>query len=689
MDIPLLPDIVAIFCLSIGVLLVCHQIKIPPIVGFLLTGVLCGPTALGLVQNPHAVELLAEIGVVLLLFSIGLEMSGEELMRLKRPVFVGGTAQVVLTVGAFMCLGVLTGQTWQQSMMYGFLASLSSTAIVLSRLQQKAQSESPQGRLDFSVLIFQDIAVVPMMLAIPILAGQGDTDLGGMLISAGRTLVILVGGWVLARHVVPRIMQLVLRTRSKELMLMTVLGLCFAIALGTASLGLSLALGAFLAGLLLSGSEYSLNVLEGILPFKDVFTSLFFISVGMLLDVGFLVHHLDKVFLFAALLIFLKSILSLPPMLLVGYPLRVSILAAMSLAQIGEFSFVLAASGLAAGLLNDIGYQSFLALSVITMMLTPFLINLAPRAAALLTRGRGKEASSPEAEQQKTSTLKDHLIIVGFGISGKHLAQVAKESGIPYTILEMNPETVSRYKNKEPISHGDASQPVILEHLGVYTARVLAIIISDPAAVRAITLEARRMNPDLYIVARTRFITEVAPLRRLGANVVIAEEFETSIEVFNQVLTQYLVPRQDIDAFSARLRQQNYRMIRRMSSAADSLESVASRLPEMGVQTMRLEAGSPLCGLSLAQSNLRREYAVTVVAVARSEQEVVASPPADFVMEAGDLLYLFGKTDKLFAVKPVICNSDRPGGPPGLISRQGASFHQAGAQACTCPCQPV
>ena len=231
----------------------------------------------------------------------------------------------------------------------------------------------------------------------------------------------------------------------------------------------------------------------------------------------------------------------------------------------------------------------------------------------------------------------------------------AKESGIPYTILEMNPETVSRYKNKEPISHGDASQPVILEHLGVYTARVLAIIISDPAAVRAITLEARRMNPDLYIVARTRFITEVAPLRRLGANVVIAEEFETSIEVFNQVLTQYLVPRQDIDAFSARLRQQNYRMIRRMSSAADSLESVASRLPEMGVQTMRLEAGSPLCGLSLAQSNLRREYAVTVVAVARSEQEVVASPPADFVMEAGDLLYLFGKTDKLFAVKPVIC----------------------------------
>ena len=391
------------------------------------------------------------------------------------------------------------------------------------------------------------------------------------------------------------------------------------------------------------------------MPYRDVFMSLFFISVGMMLDLSFFLQHIWAILFNTLLFILIKSLLTMPAVLVQGYPLRTAIQTSLCLAQVGEFSFVLAASGLAAGLLNDIGYQSFLALSVITMMLTPFLINLAPRAAALLTRGRGKEASSPEAEQQKTSTLKDHLIIVGFGISGKHLAQVAKESGIPYTILEMNPETVSRYKNKEPISHGDASQPVILEHLGVYTARVLAIIISDPAAVRAITLEARRMNPDLYIVARTRFITEVAPLRRLGANVVIAEEFETSIEVFNQVLTQYLVPRQDIDAFSARLRQQNYRMIRRMSSAADSLESVASRLPEMGVQTMRLEAGSPLCGLSLAQSNLRREYAVTVVAVARSEQEVVASPPADFVMEAGDLLYLFGKTDKLFAVKPVIC----------------------------------
>lgn len=659
MDIPLLPDIVAIFCLSIGVLLVCHQIKIPPIVGFLLTGVLCGPTALGLVQNPHAVELLAEIGVVLLLFSIGLEMSGEELLRLKRPVFVGGTAQVLLTVGAFMCIGVFMGQTWQQSMMYGFLASLSSTAIVLSRLQQKAQSESPQGRLDFSVLIFQDIAVVPMMLAIPILAGQGDTDIGSMLISAGRTLVILTGGWLLARHAVPRIMQLVLRTRSKELMLMTVLGLCFAIALGTASLGLSLALGAFLAGLLLSGSEYSLNVLEGILPFKDVFTSLFFISVGMLLDVGFLVHHLDKVFLFAALLIFLKSILSLPPMLLVGYPLRVSILAAMSLAQIGEFSFVLARSAVNSGLMDNDGYQMFLAASIVTMMLTPTIMEIAPKVASFISRHMhmpAEEDAAPDTDE----TLKDHLIIVGFGVGGKHLARTAREAGIPYVILEMNPDTVSRYGGKEPIHGGDASKPLVLEHFGIQNARVIAVVISDPSAVRAITAVARKLNPKVHIVVRTRFLGEVDALRRLGADDVIPEDFETSIEIFSRVLGHYLVPRQTIERFVNSIRHEYYHMARQLRMTGMDLPSLADEvLTGLEVVACKVEPGCTLDGKRLLDTSLRKKYGVTVVGI-RHAGQIIPSPGGDAFLHGDDTVFLFASPASLTTVMPFFRTDPEP-----------------------------
>ena len=245
---------------------------------------------------------------------------------------------------------------------------------------------------------------------------------------------------LLAAHLgLNRFMEAVMRTRSRELLFLSTLGTCFGMALLTHSLGLSLSLGAFLAGLMLARSQYSMSVISGIMPYRDVFMSLFFISVGMMLDLSFFLQHIWAILFNTLLFILIKSLLTIPAVLVQGYPLRTAIQTSLCLAQVGEFSFVLAASGLAAGLLNDIGYQSFLALSVITMMLTPFLINLAPRAAALLTRGRGKEASSPEAEQQKASTLKDHLIIVGFGISGKHLAQVAKESGIPYTILEMNP----------------------------------------------------------------------------------------------------------------------------------------------------------------------------------------------------------------------------------------------------------
>ena len=432
----------------------------------------------------------------------------------------------------------------------------------------------------------------------------------------------------------------------------------------TSALGLSLSLGAFLAGLLLARSQYSMSVISGILPYRDVFMSLFFISVGMMLNVDFFGQHFFSIILSTLLFIAIKSLLTLPAVLIQGYPLRAAIITSLSLAQVGEFAFVLAASGLEAGLFDMTAYQNFLAVSVLTMMLTPGLIAIAPRLANRVAGWRNeKQLEDAKESSSESCPLEDHLIIVGFGISGKHLAHVAHESGIPYTILEMNPETVHRYHGKEPISHGDATQPVVLEHLGVEKARVLAIIISDPAAVRAITIEARRLNPNLYIVARTRFVTEVAPLRRLGANDVIAEEFETSIEVFSRVLTQYLVPRQDIDAFAARIRQMNYRMIRRMSNAVDPLDEVVSRLPDMGVQAMRLGADSPLCGLPLSRSGLRPKYGVTVVAIHR-QGEIHASPEPQSCLEADDIIYLFGRTDKLYAVKPLFSGSLKENAAP-------------------------
>lgn len=657
MQIPLLPDIVSIFCLSIVVLLVCYKVRIPPIVGFLLTGVLCGPSALGLVVNLHAVELLAEIGVVLLLFTIGMELSTAELMRLRKPIFIGGTVQVTLTVIVITCFSILNGHNLGQGIIAGCLAALSSTAIVLSRFQQKAQTESPQGRLSLAVLIFQDIAAVPMMLAIPLLAGHGNTDWGSLLFSAGSTVLILGGGWILAKHVVPRIMEEVLRTRSPELMLMTVLALCFSIALGTAYLGLSLALGAFLAGLLLSGSEYSLNALGGVLPFKDVFTSLFFISVGMLLDVHFLLEHLDWVFLLAAFLLVMKSILALPAMLMLGYPLRVAILASMSLAQIGEFSFVLARSAVSEGLLDNTGYQTFLAASIVTMMLTPVMMELAPKVARFVTRRLNQKEPADETQSDTQASLHEHLIIVGFGVGGKYLARTARETGIPYVILEMNLDTVQRYGDHEPIHQGDASRPLVLEHYGIHSARVIAVVISDPAAVRAITVTARELNPKIHIVVRTRFLGEVQQLKKLGANDVIPEDFETSIEVFTRVLGHYLVPRQTIELFVNNIRRENYDMARQLNmkgmGLAQTSETMADELfGGLEVVAFKVEEGAPVDRKFLMQTALRQRYGVTVVGIRRKDA-IIPSPAGDACLLAGDTAFLFGTPEALTNIMPL------------------------------------
>lgn len=653
MEVPFLSEIVIIFLLSIGVTLVCNRLRLPATVGFLITGVLCGPTAFGFVTDHEAIDQVAEVGVAMLLFTIGMELSGDALSRLKRPVFLGGSLQIGLTIAAVAGLALAYGTNWQTGVFWGCLVALSSSAIVLRILQERGTSSTPTGRLSLAILVFQDIMVAPMLLCVPLLAGTLDLSLKEAALSVLKVALILGGVLLVAHFGLNRLMEAVMRTRTREILLLTTLGICLGMALLTSYLGLSLSLGAFLAGLLLARSQYSMSVIAGILPYRDVFMSLFFISVGMMLNVGYFAGHFVTIIVGALLFVLIKCVLTLPAVLVQGYPLRAAIITGLSLAQVGEFSFVLAAQGLAAGLFDMDAYQNFLAVSVLTMMLTPGLIAVAPAVADAVARLRGRNLPAvSEADGEKGGELEDHLIIVGFGISGKHLAHVAHESGIPYTILEMNPETVRRYRDKEPIAQGDATQPVVLEHLGVEKARVLAIIISDPAAVRAITIEARKMNPNLYIVARTRFVTEVAPLHSLGANEVIAEEFETSIEVFSHVLAQYLVPRQDIDAFAAHLREANYRMIRRMSNSVDSLTDVAGRLPDMGVQAMRVGPESPLCGQELKDCGLRPNYGVTVVAILRHE-EVEAAPGPHFRFEVDDVVYIFGRKDKLLAVKPV------------------------------------
>ncbi len=651
----ILREIVILFILSIIVVLVCLRFRLPSIVGFLLTGVLCGPSALGLIPSPEAVDTMADVGVAFLMFSIGMELSGKELVRLKKPLFLGGSSQVLLTM-AFVFLLTFWWSGPRLGIVYGCMVTLSSTAIVLSILQQKALTESPQGQVCLAVLIFQDLAIVPMVLIFPLLAGGLELDTNSMIFAVGKGLLVIGGILLFGKYLLHRLMFSVVSTRSRELMLMTTLGLCLAVALITSWLGLSLALGAFLAGLMMAESEYSLNTLESIMPFKEVFSSIFFISVGMLLDVRFFLTHLPVISLCAAAIIIAKILMVVPAVRVLKYSMRTALLAAFSLAQVGEFSFVLAKSALGLELISNDAYQIFLASSILTMVLTPLLIGAAPKVTAKILKrpdmqtaeaatddcGEHDDGESCSGIIRDGRLLKDHLIIIGFGIGGQIMAHGAKSCGIPYIISEMNPDTVEKYRATEPIRHGDASFPLVLEHLGASTARALAILTSDPAGSRAIIANARAMNPSLHIIVRTRFLGNLDSYKEVGANEVIPEEFETSLEVFARVLNHYLVPRQTIDQYVSAIRRENYGMQRRLGMGGSIMDS----LPDLQLVAYAVEEGSPLAGKTIAEAALRKEHGVTAAGVRRGDA-INSSPDAQTRLLAGDIVYLLATQEAL------------------------------------------
>ena len=650
MHIPLLTDIVVIFGLAVAVQFVFLRLRLPSLVGLLFTGILAGPHGLGLVDAVHEVEVLAEIGVVLLLFTIGIEFSFQKLVEIRRAVLVGGSLQVGLTILAVFLLARWAGASPGEAVFYGFLVSLSSTAIVLGLIQQRGEVDSPHGRITLGMLLFQDVIVVPMLLVTPLLAGAGQG--GGwkeVALFAGRGLGIVVLVLASARWLMPWVLHQVARTRSKELFLLCVVAVCLTTAWLTASAGLSLALGAFLAGLIMAESDYSHEALGNILPFRDVFTCFFFVSIGMLLDTGFLVRNLVVILAGVALVLLLKAVLAAIAGLAVGRPLRTVLLAALAVGQVGEFSFILSRTGMTYGLLAD-HYQFFLAVAVLGMAATPFVIAAAPRVASGVLRLplpawlRGT-AGPPVGEEGGGERRERHLIIIGFGLNGRNLAHAAAMSGIPYVIVEMSPDTVKRERQRgEPIFYGDAVHEGVLRHAGIEEATVVVVAINDPAATRRITENARRLNPRAHIIVRTRYLQEMAPLYELGANEVIPEEFETSVEIFSRVLAKYLVPRRQIDELIAKLRSDGYGMLRRLAPES-SFANLALHLPDMEVSAVQVEAGAPAAGKTLAGLALRKRHGVTVLAVRRNGQ--VQTPEVDRPFAAGDTVYLMGPASRL------------------------------------------
>jgi CPA2 family monovalent cation:H+ antiporter-2 len=652
METLLLNDIVIIFGLAIVVLFIFHRLRLPTVVGFLLTGVFVGPNGLGLISAVHEVEILAEIGVVSLLFTIGIDFSLERLLQTKKSVLLGGSLQVVFTALATFIIAGQLGRTFGEAVFIGFLVALSSTAIVLRLIQERAEVDSPHGRISLGILIFQDIIIVPMILITPLLAGAG----GGVSLSqsmlvllakgAGVILLVIVG----AKWIVPLALHQIARTRISELFILSVVMICLGVAWLTSKAGLSLALGAFLAGLIISESEYSHHTLGNILPFRDIFTTFFFVSIGMLLDIGFLFRQPAFIMLIVLSVIVLKAFLAGGVTILLGFPLRTGILVGLALGQIGEFSFILSRVGLDHGLLTGNTYQVFLAVSVLSMAATPFMISLAPRAADIILRlpvGKKLKAGFCPVPTTKVLEKKDHLVIVGFGVNGRNLARAAKVAGIPYAVIEMNPDTVRSEQAKgEPICYGDATNEPILRHANLDRARIVVVAINDPTGTRRIIEAVRRLNRTVHLIVRTRYLQEMNSLYQLGADEVIPEEFETSVEIFTRVLTRYFIPTDEIEKLTAEARANGYRMLRSSPKVSASLSDLRVRLRDVDISAFRISPGSSLIGKTLAQIELRERYQICAVAIDR-ESEMLSNPGADTLLQSGDVLYLLGSSVKI------------------------------------------
>ena len=644
----ILKDVVIIFALSTFVNFIFTKIRIPTLVGYLLTGIVAGPFLLGIIHSPHEIEIMAELGVVILMFTIGMEFSLKHLLKIRRIVFLGGFIQLTLTALVTMVLARSYNMEWKGALFIGFLTALSSTAVVLKILQDRSEVTSNYGRTVVGILIFQDIVLVPLLLFTPFLKGD-TTNIGTDLLALAIKTVFIVG-FVYAgnKWFMPKVLHWIAMTKNQELFLMSILLICLSVALLTSELGITLAFGAFLAGLMISESPYSDNAFGNLIPFRDTFTSFFFVSIGMLLDLGFVYHNIGLVILTVLLVIGIKLIVAGFTAFLMGHTFRGTILVGIALSQVGEFSFILAKMGVSYQILTDYYYQLFLAVAIITMSVSPLLIQLGNPLASLLLKLPLPDLMMNglfPLHQIEIPLLSNHLVLIGKDSRAINLSVMAKYNNIPYISIVFDPAIVRKRQEKgESIIYGDSVNEPILQKAYVGTAKIVVISVGDLITSMAITDKVRNLNKHATILVRTKHVEDIEELYKCGANQVIPEEFETAIDLFERVLTNFLLPENEIDTTIARIRDDHYGIFYEKKDAEKY--SILKEIPNIEIVALKINVQSILTGKTLAESQLRNKYGITLVALKRNDH-LIDHPSSSTRLITGDIAYVLGKPEQI------------------------------------------
>jgi CPA2 family monovalent cation:H+ antiporter-2 len=627
-----------------------ERLRLPAIAGFLVMGALVGPGGLGLISQPDRVRALAELGVVFLLFEIGLELPLERLRQLWRLALFGGGLQVVATLACVAAIGTAMGLDLPAALVMGGLVAMSSTALVMRILSERGEIDAPQGQLTVGILLFQDLCVVPFLLGVSILAARSTGDAADVAFGLVRSLVELAAFFLVARFAFPYLLDRAARVRSREIFTMVALLAVVGSAVFAEQIGLTLAVGAFAGGLVLSASPYAHQLFAEVVPLRGLLLGVFFTAVGMLFDPAVALENLAGVAAYFVCVVVLKAgFIAAIVAIALRQGVRLGVLTGLALAQTGEFSFVLAAAASDADLLDAGLRQVFVAGSIATLVATPFLVGVAPRVAQFLDRRA--ERAPRRAAEDGVEAFRNHVILVGFGLAGQNLARVLKARGIAYVALDSNAGSVADSRNRgEPVLYGDATRHSILQRLGIADARLIAVAISDPIGTREVVTLARSLAPEIPIYARTRYVLEVDELERAGATMVVAEEFESTLALTGSTLRHFGVSEESIARFTTELRDEGYEFMRAPETILDPwLTDLLDEVATHWVDVPPSFEGSR----SLSELGVRANTGANVVAIERAGS-MTPSPDPSFEVQRGDRLLALGSPEAIERLRELV-----------------------------------
>ncbi|MBF0273764.1 MAG: cation:proton antiporter [Nitrospinae bacterium] len=538
-------DVLIIYCAVIISVIIAKKFKQSNIVAYLIAGIIIGPSLLHLVNDKHDVQMLAEVGVVFFLFIIGLEFPLSKLSEMKRMIFGIGGLQVLLSSIVFYLFFIALGFSHPTAILLGTILSLSSTAIVLKMLVERAAMDSLFGKSSLSILLFQDLMIVPIMLLIPILSGNSDDSPLMLLgITLGKTLLIIVVLFLLAHYVFRPLITFIAVQRSSELFVVTVLFICLGTAVLTNETGFSLILGAFVAGLVLSETDFKHQITADFLPIRDCLLPIFFVSVGMLVDIGYVLHHLPQVVGLFIFIMLMKIVVLMLVLRIMGYSLKDSIMISLTLAQVGELAFVLLLGGHLAGIISENLYQTSLSAIVLSMLVTPFIMNKVEKWGFYFSEIPFFYNLFPAPELEKvdksSDDMEDHVIVCGYGVTGRYVVKSLDTFDIPHVVLDVNWSNVELgQKEGKNIHFGDAAREEILVAAGIKKAKAVVLTFHGLDSIKGIIKEIRELNKKVLIMVRSQFVSNLAELEVTGADLVVTEEFQTSLHFISELLGKF------------------------------------------------------------------------------------------------------------------------------------------------------